>query len=157
MGVLADQLAALDRDVDAAGDRWRAAQREADREREATAAVLAEVVSYDRDVFFRRGEADPAEAQRITAEACARIVADGLVLVPLGDVPASGVRVFNPAVESDLADATAALNDVQAKRSAFARDHAVALDAERDREAMGRVRDALAGDDPAALREALAS
>jgi hypothetical protein len=156
MSRLADKLAALDEAAEAASERWRVANAAANRAWETGFDALCPLAGYYRDVEARKREADPNEAQRLTRELFERIERDGLLLMPLNPAsPASGVRVDDPRPQVELADATTAVNRTRSDRDAFLRQHGADLKAEQNRERMARVRDALGGDDPDALREAL--
>jgi hypothetical protein len=148
------RLADLDAQAEAANERYREALRAVERQDPFQAGVdaLSEVIDYHRDVEARRREADTEELHRLTAEACERIKERGLVFV----VPAAGtIRLTDPSYDEALDTALAEWNRAKADRDVFAMESHLERKAEADREMMDRVRAALDGNDPDALREAL--
>ena len=148
------RLADLDAQTEAASLRYREALLAVERQDPFQAGVdaLAEVIDYHRDVETRRREANPAEARRLTAEACERITERGLVFV----VPAADtVRLTDPSYDEALDTALAEWNRAKADRDVFAMESHLERKAETDRATMDKVRTAMQGDDLDALREAL--
>lgn len=150
---LLEELSRYEAEVAAARERRQSARARAD---EASWRVHKEAVSelkaYGDDVAFRRQDPDEAEQRRLTLRLLERIRDEGLLL----DAVRGGLRIEDPRPVRELAEATAAGREAARRCEEFARANREGIEAERSRAEMDRVRDALAGDDPARLREALA-
>jgi hypothetical protein len=148
------RLADLDAQAEAANQRYREALRAVEQQDpfQTTTDALSEVIDYHRDVEAQRRDADPDELRRLSAEACERIKERGLVF----EIPGTGnIRLTDPSYDEALEAALAEWNCARADREVFAMESSVERKAEADRAMMDRVREALDGNDPDALREAL--
>lgn len=69
--------------------------------------------------------------------------------------PAAGVRFVDPRIGEQLDEAEADANRAQLARDSFAAEHRHLIEAQEGREQMQRIKDALDGENPAALQAAL--
>jgi len=121
------------------------------------AEVAGPLAAYHAEVLHRQRDADGDEARRLTLEVLLRITDDGLLLEPLDPtVPARGLRVVDPGPARALEDASSAADAARVERDTFKAEVKDLLEEADARTRMSRVRDALDGEDPAALRDALA-
>jgi len=98
------------------------------------------------------------EEQAMTRAVLDRIRDDGLVLEPLDPRrPRAGLRVVDPTPALEEARAQAEANRARAERDDFANRVAHLLKKDDDRRKMQAIQDALEGEDPAVLRDALAA
>lgn len=148
-----DELARFDAAVESAWQRRRAARERHRGEFAFSVDATADLTRYRNAVIHRQRSADPAEARRLTSELGQRIQSDGLVFETMGTGGALMVR--DPAVAAEVDSASADLASAKRARADFLRLRGNEVVAERKREAMKGLRDALAGDDPDRLREAL--
>lgn len=150
---LLEELSRLDAEVSAAREHRGSSKAAAE---EASWRVHKEAVSdlhaYGDDVAFKRREPDESEQRRVTLELLDRVRDEGLLLESVR----GGLRISDPRPAAEHREATAAAAEAHRRRAEFERANRRGIEAERRRADMDRVRGALAGDDPAALREALA-
>ena len=152
----ADRLAELDVAVEEASARVKLARHRREREYGVSADATADLTAYRDGVQYRRREPDVDEQRRLTQELFDRVTANGYVLEAVGG--GAGVLIVrDPAVMRELEEATEALSEIKRERRAFAAEHADEIDAERRAADAQAIRDAIAGDDPDAVREALAA
>lgn len=157
-GPLGRALVRLEADVQAAEQRWREARELADRDPWQRVRDVAEpLTAYLAGVQHRRHELDPEKRARMTADLLERIATDGFTLDPLPGQGIGVVRITDPRPDQGAASAYCTLREAKRRLDEFAQTNAAGLQAERDRDRMERVREAIRGDDPAALVEALAS
>lgn len=150
---LLEELSRLEAEVSAAHERRSSAKAVAE---EASWRVHKDAVSdlhaYGDDVAFKRREPDESEQRRLTMELLDRVREEGLLLESIR----GGLRISDPRPAAEHREATAAAAGAHRRRAEFERANREGIEVERRQADMDRVRDALAGDDPAALREALA-
>jgi hypothetical protein len=153
-GPLTSRLAELDEAVSvAAARRYEASARRRARERvrvgvEATRPLR----DYVEAVHFRKREADEDEHRRICRELLARIAEEGLLL----DVDGRGrLRILDPTVETEEADANARLVSARQARERFLAENAEGLAEERRAAESQMLKDAVAAGDAAAVRSLL--
>lgn len=152
----ADRLAVLEVAVSDADDRYREARRRVEREWSVTAETTDDLSQYRDDVQFKRRESSIEDQLRLTRELFERIEDRGLVLEASGG--GRGLLIVrDPSLVQEAEDARVAVNDAKRELSAFRAEHDGAIEAERKRVEAEAIREALAGDDPDKLREALAS
>jgi hypothetical protein len=155
-----DRLADLKERAGSATDRARTARRAIDTGRFDTAQeVAAPLVKYRDDIDFKRPGATPvderpAKERELTDEFLSAIRERGLVVTVLGST-GGAVAVVDPALYRDLDAAEAEAADLNRQIRELEADHAADLDAERKQAEATRIKDALAGDDADAIREAL--
>lgn len=153
---LSQELAQLDAVAGRAWERVKAT-RDARRNREAlrlSVEAIEPLWGYCEDVAHRKRTPDPELHRRLTLDLLESVHAHGYVL----NVPGRGLlQVVDPALDDELPRAEAAHREAVRLRDSFAMDHADQLADERRAAEMERVREALAGSDPDALREALAA
>lgn len=152
-----ERLAELDRAVEAAASRWDGARQAAARDPWTRVRdVLQPLRDYSEGVRYRKRDADADEEERLVAELLARVEAEGLTLRPMAAGNPGVLEVHDPKPDHEAAEAHQELRAAKSERDAFAREHADEIEAEANRAEMERLRDALAGDDPEAVRAALA-
>jgi hypothetical protein len=158
---LQDELARLRADAESASARLSEARRRQERDYHVAAReVTAKLVSY-RDAILHRSpdstpEADRPEREReLTRNFTEAIEKRGLVLWALGN--GGGVSIIDPSIDREFEEANRALTEAARAVNGFESEHREKLEAERKRSEMERVREALAGDDPDVVREALAT
>jgi len=145
-----ERLVGLERD---AAQRRAAARASAERaRREVHRGATAELREYADDVLYKRRDPDDEFHRRLSAEFGRRVGERGLVL----ELDGLRLRVSDP--EPRLAYEAAVLHHREAQRAVrtFERDHAEEIAAAKNAEKMDALRSAIAGDDPAAVRDALA-
>lgn len=121
------------------------------------AEVAGPLAAYHAEVLHRQRDADADEARRLTLEVLLRITDDGLLLEPVDPtVPARGLRVVDPGPARALEAASSAADAARVERDTFKAEVQDLLEEADARKRMGRVRDALDGESPAELREAIA-
>jgi hypothetical protein len=113
------------------------------------------LAEYFDAVAYRRREADPEEERRLTAAFLESVTEQGLVVRPLRAGNAGMVEVFDPEPDRAAAEAQREATAAQTRLDEFREVHREEIAADARRAEMERIRDALAGDDPAAVREAL--
>lgn len=163
MDALHDRLADLEARAATADARWREARDAADRAQRAGAVgdVIAPYADYLKDKLYgrnghQRGEPEPEVMARLTRDMLTAIERDGLHLVPRNpEIPAAGLIVTDPRPLDALRSAEVARNAARRDLATFRAENDDAIRRERDRAEAARIRDALAGDDPAAIRQAL--
>ena len=124
------RLAALDAKVDEAQARYTSALDTLRRSEHTSSAVdvLTPLYDFHHGVETRQREADPDELKRLTADACERIVDEGLVFF----VPTPGqLRIVDPSYEDEVTAARDALNAARTART----EYEVATRDEREAEA----------------------
>jgi hypothetical protein len=149
-----ERLAELDAKVAAADACYRAAIAAATRQArdERGKAVTEDLNRYFREVQARVRDAEVDAERELTAELCKRMVDHGYVF----ECPQPGVLTMrDPAIEAAIAAALAKLNEARAERERYAQATAKQRAAEARKAEADRIREALAGDDPDAIREAL--
>ncbi len=152
------KLEALDARVQKLSLKWRNAKYAADHAWETARDVAQEAADYYAGLQFRRSKHHPEDEYNITARLLKAIDDRGLRLVPLDPKrPAAGLRVVDPRPAVALKEAERALNRACRLRNEFAAKHTDLLAHDEAKRAVDRVNDALHGDDPHALREALES
>lgn len=156
MSTYADRLADLNAAVESARQRSRAAEARRRREADAIVGPVRPLIDYRDDVDFNRRSADLGEAQRLTRDLCERVIDGDLVFEAVASLPGALI-VRDPSVQAEAESAREAYDRATVERGAFVRRHGDDLQAERDAAEMGRLREAIAGDDPTALRRALAA
>lgn len=149
-----DQLAALDAKVAEARTRYQGALDTFRRGDQFGAArdVLTPLFDYAHDIEARTREANTEELRKLTADACERIVEDGLVF----HVPQRGtVQIVDPTLQEESEAALVALNEATNERNAY--EVATRDEREEERKATEAqaIKEALASDDPDRIREAL--
>jgi hypothetical protein len=153
-GPLAERLAELDLAVAAARERHSDAKGRA-RSRANTALgveVARPLADYGDAVAFKKREADEEEHRRAQDEVLGEIRERGLLLRHVGR---GLLQVTDPGLEDEIATARRAYLVAKRERETFAQENADGLRDEHEAAEMRRLRDAIAGDDPAAVREAL--
>lgn len=119
---------------------------------EAARDVLTPLFEYARGVEARAREASADELRQLTANACERIIEDGLVF----HVPQPGqVTIADPSLEAEVDAARDAQTEATNERDRFAAETGEEREAERKKAEADAIRDALTGDDPDAIRAAL--
>jgi hypothetical protein len=149
-----DHLAKLDAEVEAAQARYSAALDAVRKSSHTSSAVdvLTRLYDYHHGVEVKQGVADSAELRRLTADACERIVDEGLVFF----VPTPGqLRIVDPSYEDEVKAAKNALNVARNGRDHFANETRQQREDQFNRETTDKLRAALDGDDPDELRQAL--
>lgn len=147
----------LDTKVRAAERRAKEVRLAARSPEDAGRDLLAPLTDYHRGVTYKRRRPDRAEEGRLVRELLAEVQRDGVSLVPVDPtVAAKGLRVLDRREQLAVAKAEAAANEVRRERDRFAAQHADDLAAEESDAEMERIREALAGRDPDALRRELA-
>jgi hypothetical protein len=149
-----EQLAALDAKVTEARGRYEKALDTFRRGDQFGAArdVLTPLFEYARGVEARTREESADELRQLTADACERIVEGGLVF----HVPQPGqVTIGDPSLGDEVDAARDALTKATNERDQFAADSRDEREAERKKAEADQIKDALAGDDPDTIREAL--
>ena len=149
-----DHLAKLDVEVEEAQARYSAALDTLRRQDHHGTAVdvLTPLYDYHHGVETRQREPDPAELRRLTADACERIVDEGLVLA----VPTPGqAQIVDPSFEDEVRNALAALNAARDERDEYEAATRDERQAEVKKAEADKIKQALTGDDPDAIREAL--
>jgi hypothetical protein len=154
-----DRLADLEATAAAANERVRAARSALQTRRgDAARQVAADLMEY-RDAIEARKPSATREADRPTREReltvayCEAIKRRGLVLMPIGE--GTEVQVIDPALSAEYDAAMAASVEASRAVQKFEKAHAADLAAERRRADAERIREAIAGDDGDAIREAL--
>jgi hypothetical protein len=102
---------------------------------------------------------DRVAQRKATLQTINRILDDGLVLEP-GDmqlVGGMGLRLVDPTLEREYEEAQRQAVVAAAARDRFAGTHKALLEQAQAAAAVARLRDALDGDDPYAVRDALAA
>jgi hypothetical protein len=121
------------------------------------AEVAGPLAAYHAEVLHRRRDDDGDEARRLTLEVLLRITDDDLLLEPLDPtVPARGLRVVDPGPARALEEASSAADAARVERDTFKAEAKDLLEEADARTRMSRVRNALDGESPAELREAIA-
>lgn len=144
--------------------RVAAAERKAREVRDRTrrpevagADLLRPLAAYHRAVQYRQRDADPEEERRLVNDLLRAEQGDGVSLVPVDPlVPAKGFRVIDRRETLHLQRVEAEANAVRAERNRFLAEYGDDLAAEERAEEMDRIRAALSGDDPDALRQEFA-
>lgn len=156
---LADRLAGLDQAVDAARDKRAQAKdrREKERYRQAR-EVTADLLAYRDEIAHKKPTATPPDdrPQRerdLTDAFCAALAERGLVLEAVGN--GGGVNIIDPSINDDLDAADREVVAARQERDDFARENAEGIAAEGRAAEAAKIREALEGDDPEAIREAL--
>jgi hypothetical protein len=160
---LQDQVADLEARVAATTAAWQEARDAADRARRegSVGDVIAPYADYLKDKEYgrngeTRGEPDPNVMASLTADMLEAIQSEGLHLVPRNvEVPAAGLVVVDPRPAEALRSAEVARDAARRDLAAFDREHGDELARQRNAAEAERIRSALAGDDPAAIREAI--
>lgn len=154
---VAAELRRLDAAAEEAEAAWREAREGARRRSMRTGQqVLAPLADYYRAVETRRRGEDPGEARRLQREAFELVERDGLLVQPFDATrPGAGFRVHDPRPQAALDAALAEVREARRARDDFAREHQDELAREAGRAEAERIREALRGDDPGAIREAL--
>lgn len=146
---LTDQLADLRAELKAANKRRAAAKQAVKDEWKLNQALLAPL--WDRR--YKPQTLTPTFLRRFTDELLAQVKERGLVF-DLSSA-ARSVTVIDPAAREELKEADEALLVAQQRLRAFESEHADALRAESNAAEAAGIREALAGDDPDAIRAAL--
>lgn len=155
---LSTALERLNTKVATAGRKAREVRQKTRTPEAAGADLLRPLAGYHREVKYRRRHVDRQEEARLVDELLAAVQTEGVSLVPADPhVPAKGLRVVDHREQLELARAEAAANEVRGERDRFLGEHGAELAAEESRAEMDRIRDALRGDDPEALRRELSS
>lgn len=155
-----DRLADLKERAGAATDRARTARRAIDTGRfDSAQEVAAPLVKFRDDIDFKRPDATPVEERpakerELTDEFMDAIRERGLVLTVLGST-GGAVAIVDPALYRELDAAEAEATDLNRQIRELEADHAADFEAERKQAEAARIKDALAGDDADAIREAL--
>lgn len=156
-----DRLADLKERAAAATDRARVARRAIDTGSfDAAVEVAAPLVKFRDDIDFKRPGATPPEdrpaRERELADQFLDAVRErGLVLTVIGS-SGGAVAIVDPALYRELDAAEAEAADLNRQARDLERTHAADLEQERKAAEAARIKDALAGDDADAIREALA-
>ncbi len=150
---ISERLAAHDAAVADAWERRQRAWRRRQNEFEVSVDATADLTAYRDQVRHRQRVADLDEQRTLTRALCERVQRAGLVFETAGTGGTLVVR--DPRVMSDLEDARSALDTAKRARAEFLHVHGAEVDAERKHAEMDRIREALDGEDPARLREAL--
>ena len=154
------KLAELKVDATEAAERAEEAKGELHRERHiagkaALAGVIALKDSRSYDPAVRGTKPDHAEARQVTKEACERVIKHGLIFEAIGntsDLVISDVS-YDEAYESATEERRIAANAA----TAFEREHAEGLAAERKAAVAQRLRDAMDEGDVETVRELVAA
>ncbi|MEK6276936.1 MAG: hypothetical protein AABM29_02850 [Actinomycetota bacterium] len=156
-GVATSQLAKIDRALAETKTRLSRARFAARHEIETAADVARPLDQYGHAVAVKRRAPDPEEARRLTLELLERVETEGLLLEVARSHGRGLLFARDPRVQVELADAERAKTEIVNRRRDFLTEHGDALKAEADASDMREMRDALASDDPARVREALAT
>jgi hypothetical protein len=158
---LTDQRAALAAVLEDAEDALSAA-RERKRTGRSTAAreVLAPLIDFTEAIDNKRPDATPederADRQReLMADLFAAVDERGLSLEPVRSNEGFALAVVDPNIDADYTAALDAKNAAVNDLRQFDRDHGDDLQTERKKADADAIRQALAGDDPDAIRAAL--
>jgi len=104
-----------------------------------------------------QGDADKDTARKLTVDVLRRIEKDDLLLEPLDPLrPAAGLKIVDPRPYRAQQEAHDAATAARNERDSFAVECRALLETAAARDAVDRVKDALDGEDPDVLREALA-
>lgn len=140
--------------LSAATHRLRTGRSDAGRE------VVAPLIEFTEAIRNNRPDATP-EAERadrkreLIREFFDAIEERGLTLDPVRSNEGFALAVTDPSVDAEYDAALKAKNEAAAALREFDRDHGDELQAERDKADADAIREALAGDDPEAIRAAL--
>lgn len=157
-GTLSEELAQLDTDLAEKSAAWREARTGAGRRAlETGGKIVGPLARYHQQVATRGREEDAAEGGRLTREMLAKIEADpNLELVPIDPSrPGAGLRVHDYGPSRAVNAAAEEMRVAKEARDAFAAEHAIELRTEANRAEAEKIRQALAGDDPEAIRRAI--
>jgi hypothetical protein len=149
----ADQLAVLEAAVEDRHEEWNSA-REQLRHSSDLSAQFAKPISELRDqiLFKQLQDEDPETARRrVTLQLLDKMVVEGLLFEP-GSAPAE-IRISDPGLQEREASAATRLADASRELEDFRDQHAEEIARAEDAAEMQRLRDALGGDDPTAVRE----
>lgn len=156
---LSDRLAELQEAVDEARSRRAEAKgrREKERYRQAR-EVTADLIAFRDDIAHRKPTATPPDERRdrqreLTEAFCADLIERGLVLEAVGN--GGAVDIIDPTINDDLKAAERDWLAAQRERDSFASESAEGIAAEVKAQEAATIREALEGDDPDAIREAL--
>jgi hypothetical protein len=157
---LSDRLAELDQAVEEArAERGRAKDRRKHETRLTAKEATADLMKFRDDIAMRKPGAVPeadrlARARELTHGLLSIMEERGLIFEAFG--PRGGaLMVVDPSISDDERNAEAALVAARQARSEFASENADALEAEAKAAEAQAIREALDGDDPDAIREAL--
>ena len=158
---LTEQRADLQANYDAAAERKaREFDRKLRKRTEAPGEVLAPLVDFRAAIDNERPDAVPLDERTDRQRELARelfeaIEGHGLLLTPVRSPEGWALGVTDPNVDADYEAALAAWNDALSAIRDFERDHGEDLKAEQRKAEADAIRDALAGDDPDAIRAAI--
>lgn len=159
MSSLTEDLARLDQAVEAARERNEGARRQ-QRDDFHTAAREAtrDLVTYRDAIQLRKADATPIEERpekerELTAEFFEKVRERGLVLAAAGN--GGAVTIVDPSIDREAEAANAALVAARRERDEFAAENAEGIEQERKQAEMERLREAIQGDDPDALADAI--
>jgi len=145
--------------LDAANQRHREALRCARQEGRADAAqeVTADLLVFSKDLEAKRVTGtltELAEKHReLTCEFLRAVEERGLVVTPAGTERGWGVAITDPAIDLEIESTLAEASEARAALAAFDAEHGETLAAEQKAAEAQKIRDALDGDDPDAIRE----
>jgi hypothetical protein len=151
---LADAEAEAQDALSAATHRLRTGRSDAGRE------VVAPLIDFTDAIRNSRPDAAPEDERadrkrELIREFFDAIEERGLTLDPVRSNEGFALAVVDPSVDAEYAAALAVKNEAAAALRGFDRDHGDELQAERDKADADAIREALAGDDPEAIRAAL--
>jgi hypothetical protein len=154
---LHDEVARLEAEVRRADEALSHARYAAERTRnEKHLALTADLAKYRDSLLFDHSKQPDFDEQReLTRRFCERLLADGLTLEVRGSGGAISLSVTDPAIDIELEAARTAHTEARAAVRRFRTENAEGLAKEADRSRMEKLRDALKGDDPEAVRRAL--
>jgi hypothetical protein len=158
---LTDQRAALvDADAEAQDALTAASRRLRTGRSEAGSEVIAPLIEFTEAIDTNRPDATPpaerADRKReLIREFFDAIEERGLTLNPVRSAEGFALAVVDPSIDADHTAALKAKNETAAALRDFDQDHGDELQAERDKADAAAIREAMAGDDPDAIRAAL--
>jgi hypothetical protein len=151
---LESALAEAEDALSAARHRLRTGRSDAGREVVAPLVEFTDAIDHNRP--DATPEADRADRKReLIREFFDAIEERGLTLDPVRSNEGFALAITDPSIDADYAAALRAKNEAVAALREFDRDHGEQLQAERDKADADAIREALAGDDPEAIRAAL--
>ena len=156
MADLRAALESLETSLAAAERKWQEARSAAEEPLTAGGKIAEPLVTYHREVRTKQRQRDDAEEQRLTDELFRQLKQDGVFLVPIDQyAPAKGFQIADRRSTFAVEAAQPKVLEARQEHDRFLAEHSDALRAADERQKMDALREALHGDDPAAVTRAL--
>lgn len=150
-----ERLAEMEEAVAEASKRYESAKSRAVNEWGVTAEACSALAEYRDDVSFKRRAADPEVQAALTRDLFAEVERRGLVLEAAGG--GRGMLIVrDPSIVPESEAARLALNKAKGELDRYRRERAEEIEAERKAREAAAIREAIEGDDPDAIRAAIA-